>query len=67
MLDPRLSRYYGLDRIGHRIWDLLERPQSVSELCAVLEGEFDIATEACRADVCAFLQQLQEAELLDIR
>ena len=67
MLDPRQSRYFGLDRIGQRIWELLERPQSVGELCAALEGEFDVSTETCRADVLAFLGQLEEAELLEIR
>jgi hypothetical protein len=67
MLDPRESRYYGLDRIGHRIWELLERPRSVSELCAALEDEFSVSPETCRADVLPFLEQLEEAELLDVR
>jgi len=66
MLDPRQSRYFGLDRIGQRIWELLERPQCVGELCASLEGEFDVSSETCRADVLAFLEQLEEAELLEI-
>ena len=65
MLDPRLSRYYGLDRIGQRIWELLERPRSVGELCAALEGEFAVSADTCRTDVLAFLEQLQEAELLE--
>jgi hypothetical protein len=66
MLDPRQSVYFGLGPTGRRIWELLERPQSVGELCAELEGEFDVSAEACRADVLAFLAQLDEAELLEI-
>ena len=67
MLDPRRSTYYGLDRVGRRVWDLLDRPRSVDELCAALQDEFSVDAERCRADVLAFLEQLSEAELLEIR
>lgn len=66
MLDPRQSSYYGLDRIGRRIWELLERPLSVNELCSTLQNEFDVTAENCRSDVLALLEQLREAELLEI-
>ena len=67
MLDPQQSTYFGLDQIGKRIWELLERPLSVNELCSVLQGEFDVAAETCRSDVLALLEQLRDAELLEIR
>jgi hypothetical protein len=65
MLDPRQSRYFGLDPIGHRIWDLLERPRSVDALCSELQGEFEVPAETCHADVLAFLEQLEDAELIE--
>ena len=67
MLDTRRSRYFGLDRIGRRVWDLLEEPRSVDALCGELEDEFDVDAETCRTDVLAFLEQLSEAELSEIR
>jgi Coenzyme PQQ synthesis protein D (PqqD) len=67
MLDPRQSAYFGLDRIGKRVWELLERPQSVNQLCGDLKDEFDVTFEDCRADVLALLEQLREAELLEVR
>jgi Coenzyme PQQ synthesis protein D (PqqD) len=67
MLDPRHGRYFGLDEIGNRIWELLERPQSVKALCSTLEAQFDVAPETCRADVVTFLEQLAEAELVETR
>lgn len=66
MLDPRQSTYFGLDAIGRRIWALLERPLSVDELCRTLESEFDVTAADCRADVLAFLEQLDQADLLEI-
>jgi hypothetical protein len=67
MLDPRQSRYFGLDSIGNRIWALLEQPHSVAALCSTLEAEFDVTPETCRADVLGFLEQLREAELVEVR
>jgi hypothetical protein len=67
MLDPRSSRYFALDAIGHRVWALLEQPASVAGLCQTLEAEFDVAPETCRRDVLAFLEQLERDDLLDIR
>jgi Coenzyme PQQ synthesis protein D (PqqD) len=64
MLDPRQSRYFALDSIGLRIWDLLEQPQQVDALCRTLVEEFDVSVEACHADVLAFLEQLSDAQLV---
>ena len=65
MLDPKRSRYFGLDPIGRRIWELLERPRSVDAICGTLQEEFDVTAETCRADVLTLLGELQDAELLD--
>ena len=67
MLDPRRGQYFGADRVGRRIWDLLAQPQTVDELCSELEGQFDVAPDRCRAEVLDFLAQLADAELLEIR
>jgi len=67
MLDPRRSRYFGLDAVGHRIWELLESPRSVEALCSELQGEFDVDAESCQGDVLVFLGQLAEAELVEVR
>jgi hypothetical protein len=67
MLDPRTSRYFALDAIGLRVWELLEQPRSVAAVCEALQDEFDVSQEACRRDVLAFLEQLQQAELLEVR
>lgn len=67
MLDPRRSVYFGLDSVGRRIWNMLEEPRSLQALCAELQARFDVPEETCRADVLAFIQQLLEAELIEIR
>ena len=67
MLDPRQSRYFGLDRVGRRVWDLIDEPISVGALCTLLQGEFDVAPDVCLADVRAFLERMGAAELVEVR
>jgi hypothetical protein len=67
MLDPRRSHYFAIDSIGSRVWELLEQPLSIGDLCSKLESEFDVTPETCRADVLAFLEELRQADLLDVR
>jgi hypothetical protein len=66
LLDPRTSLYFGLDRVGRRVWDLLEEPRSIGELCATLEQEFDVAPEDCHADVIGFVARMAEADLVEL-
>lgn len=67
MLDTGSSTYFGIDRIGRRIWALLEEPTSIRAICAELQPEFDVSEGQCLADVTAFLDQLKSAELVEVR
>lgn len=64
LLDLKSQRYFGLDAVGTRIWQLLEelrRPEAV--LTAMLE-EFDVSREQLEGDLEAFLARLREAGLI---
>jgi hypothetical protein len=58
MMALESSRYYGLNRVGRRIWELLEEPTTVAALCARLVREFDVAPERCADEVLGFLGSL---------
>lgn len=61
------SRYYlSLSGSGGRIWELLERPQSPSQLCEALAREFEITPDAARPEVLAFLDRLAERKAIDV-
>lgn len=51
--------YIGLNEIGARIWDLLETPRSLPDLCRVLMADYEVGADACQADVEAFLDDLE--------
>ena len=67
MFDAERGEYFGLDRIGRRIWELLETPRSVDELCTALTAEFEVTDETCRAEVGTFVERLHDAELVELR
>lgn len=65
MLDPSTSRYYRLDPIGLKVWELLDQARSVDAVCGALAPEFEVSLEQCRADVITFLDRLERAGLVE--
>ena len=68
VVDPRTREVHLLNETAARIWDLLESPASVEELCEALAEEYDGAPpEALRAEVESFLADLGGKGLLAAR
>ncbi len=63
ILNLATSHYVALDAIGRRIWELLEEPRRVEDLCRQLSLEFDAAPDQIAADVLPFLEQLRDENL----
>ena len=66
MMSVQNGKYYGMDKIGSRIWALIEEPRSVSNVCNILLGEFNVSRERCEQDVLAFLNKLAEDNLVKV-
>lgn len=65
ILDLRSSTYYGLQGVGAHIWEALEHPRSVAELCEAIVAEFDVSPADCKKDVLEFLASIHEARLIE--
>lgn len=66
MLSPRAQAYFGLGTVGSEIWNAIEKPRRVDELCAVLQQEFEVDADTCRREVLDFLNDLVERGLAHI-
>ena len=66
MMSLDLGKYFGLNEVGSRIWDLLERPRSMGALCAQLQDEFEVDPDACHDEVSGFLLALAKEGLIQI-
>jgi hypothetical protein len=64
MMSVRKGNYYGLDLIGSRIWELIQEPKAVSELCTELTDQFDVDQSQCESDVLKFLNDLAAQDLI---
>jgi hypothetical protein len=64
MFSPDQGAYFGLDPIGTRIWDLLEQPRSIDEICATLCREYEVDAERCRAEVAALVDDMRASGLV---
>ncbi len=60
------NNYVGLDEIGLRIWELLEKPIRVNELCNQLSREFDATPEQIIEDTIPFLADLNDEGLVNL-
>ncbi len=58
ILNLQTNNYVALDEVGRRIWDLLESPWRVADLCRQLSQEFEASPEQIMADVLPFLGEL---------
>ena len=58
MMSIEKGRYFGVNAVGARIWELLETPQTVEQLCARLCAEFEVDAQTCEAAVVEFTRNL---------
>ena len=66
ILGAEAGQYFGLKDVGARVWELVQEPQRVEALCAVICAEYDVSAEECERDVIVLLTDLHQRGLLDV-
>ena len=61
------GKYFGLNPVGARVWQLAGQPRKFAEILATLLAEYEVPAERCRADLHALLAKLHAAGLVEIR
>ena len=64
MMDIDLRKYYSLNPVATRIWDLLEEPKEIGESCRLLVEEYEVDPEKCRDDVVSHLSEMMKLGLV---
>ena len=67
VLDMQSGKYFGFEAVGARIWELVQQPRKVSDIRDALLHEYDADPAECERDLLAFLQQVQEAGLIEVK
>jgi hypothetical protein len=55
---------YGFNATATRVWQLIEEPRTIDDLCATLIAEHDVDEAECRADLAALLDMLADEKLV---
>ena len=58
--------YHELNAVASRIWQIIETPKSVQQVCAQLVDEYDVGAEECERDVVEFLGDFDRLRLVDV-
>jgi hypothetical protein len=66
LLNMSSNNYVSLDAIGRRIWELMEAPITVNEMCCQLSSEFEGDQEQICVDVLSFLTELEREGLVRV-
>jgi Coenzyme PQQ synthesis protein D (PqqD) len=65
ILDLETGTYYGLDRIGARIWSLLSAGRTLDEVRQAILAEYEVERSRLESDIDRLLVQLVESQLAD--
>lgn len=66
LLTIESGKYFKVDAVGSRIWELIKEPVTIDGLCTQLLAEYDTTIEQCKADVIPFLEKLHSDQLVKI-
>jgi len=64
ILDLASGKYFGLDPVGARIWQLLVDGKTLEEVCSVMVVEYQVGRSTVEHDLQALLEALVGHQLL---
>ena len=64
VLDITKGKYFSLNPVATRIWELLEKPHSIDELCNSLIEEYEVGPDQCRQEVEEYLSEMENLDLI---
>ena len=65
-MSMELAHYYGFDRVGTRLWQIIEEPRTVGAVCSRLVLEFDVDQSECERNVVSLLRLLVRDRLVEV-
>jgi hypothetical protein len=67
MMGADQGEYFSLRDVAASLWQHLEQPRTLDELCDLVAAEYDVSAQDCRADIVAFLDDLAAKSMVDER
>lgn len=65
MMDIEQGKYFSLNPVSTRIWDILEQPKTLKEMSVILLEEFEVDESQCLSEVEELLRKLLKLKLVE--
>lgn len=66
MMDLEKGRYFSLNGVGSRIWEIIEEPIGINKIVDCLLEEYDVNRNECEENVLEFLGKLDDANIISV-
>ena len=64
LLDLNNEKYFGLNEVGTRIWQLLQKENNLEKIYEILLDEYEVDAKQLRKDFDDIINQLMESGLI---
>ncbi len=58
--------YFGLDKVGTRIWSLIQQDGSLRKVLATMQQEYDVAPDRLEQDLLRLVAEMRAKGLVDV-
>lgn len=65
LLSIETGKYYSLDPVGSRIWELIKEPVSIGALCDQLMEEYKVDQSTCEKDCMELIEDLLKNKFVE--
>lgn len=66
ILNLKSERYFGLDEVGTRMWEVLSTSETIADAYQTLLSEYDVVPEQLQIDLDNLLEQLIQNGLINV-
>ena len=66
LLDIQSGIYFGLDKVGSQMWELLTEHRDTETVVDLLLERYEVEEERLRADLATLVQELADAKLVTV-
>lgn len=67
IMDIERGKYFGLNSLGRKIWELLESPLTLDEIINRLLSEYQVSEEICHKEVSSFINKAISLGIIEKR
>lgn len=64
MMNIETGHYHSINEVGSQIWQMLESPKTVAEICEQLVTDYEVDASTCEQEVTHFIEHLANEGLL---